>query len=44
MYLKNSFILMAQYNQWMNESVYSAASQLSPAELSEDVGAFLDLF
>lgn len=40
MSLKNSFTLMAQYNQWMNESVYSAASQLSPAALSEDVGAF----
>ncbi|MBQ4830113.1 DinB family protein [Alteromonas sp. CI.11.F.A3] len=40
MSLKNSFTLMAQYNQWMNESVYSAALQLSPAELSEDVGAF----
>ncbi|WP_372619493.1 DinB family protein [Alteromonas stellipolaris] len=40
MSLKNSFTLMAQYNQWMNESVYSAASQLSPAALDEDVGAF----
>lgn len=31
---------MANYNQWMNTQVYSAASQLSVAELKQDRGAF----
>ncbi len=32
--------LMARYNQWMNEKVYSAAGGLSDAELRRDRGAF----
>lgn len=31
---------MASYNQWMNAKIYSAASQLSAAELAQDRGAF----
>jgi uncharacterized damage-inducible protein DinB len=31
---------MANYNQWMNTKIYSAASQLSTAELTQDRGAF----
>jgi len=30
----------AQYNQWMNEKIYAAAAQLTPAELARDRGAF----
>ena len=40
MSLKAHLELMAEYNQWMNEKVYSAAGQLSSAELAEDRGAF----
>ncbi|SDO07356.1 DinB family protein [Vreelandella arcis] len=32
--------LMASYNQWMNAKLYEAASQLTPAELIEERGAF----
>jgi uncharacterized damage-inducible protein DinB len=32
--------VMANYNQWMNAKIYSAASQLSAAELTQDRGAF----
>ena len=28
MTLKDQFELMARYNQWMNESIYEAASEL----------------
>lgn len=31
---------MSQYNQWMNNKLYQAASQLSEETLSEDKGAF----
>ncbi|GAA6186932.1 DinB family protein [Aliiglaciecola sp. NS0011-25] len=31
---------MAEYNKWMNESIYSAASRLSRDSLSENRGAF----
>ena len=40
MSLKSNFKLMADYNQWINERVYRAASQLSADELSKDRGAF----
>lgn len=40
MTLKENFELMAEYNQWMNKSIYSAASQLSASDLAEDRGAF----
>lgn len=40
MSLKSNFELMADYNRWMNESVYLAASKLSVDELSKDRGAF----
>lgn len=40
MTLKDHFELMAQYNQWMNESLYEAVSELSAAELEKDDGAF----
>lgn len=34
------FKLLASYNQWMNEKVYEAASQLGEDELLADRGAF----
>lgn len=40
MTLLNHLRLMAQYNQWMNQSLYSAAAQLSEAKLKEDKQAF----
>lgn len=40
MSLKSNFELMADYNQWMNKSVYLAASKLSAEDLSNDRGAF----
>jgi len=40
MSLKSNFELMADYNQWMNQSLYSAASSLSVAELNKNRGAF----
>ncbi len=40
MSLKASFILMADYNQWMNRNIYEAASTLSTSELKENRGAF----
>lgn len=40
MSLKSNFELMADYNQWMNVSLYRAASQLSPLALAENRGAF----
>lgn len=32
--------LMAQYNQWMNETLYTAAGSLTEAQLKADQGAF----
>lgn len=32
--------LLAEYNRWMNDRVYSAASRLDPEELARDRGAF----
>lgn len=40
MTLKDQFELMARYNQWMNESIYEAASELGEGEVSKDQGAF----
>jgi len=40
MSLKNHFALLATYNQWMNEKLYSAARTLSDDELAQDRGAF----
>ena len=33
-------VLMASYNQWMNEKLYAAAAKLTPQELSADRKAF----
>lgn len=38
--MKSNLELMASYNQWMNRSVYEAASKLSTGELEKDRGAF----
>ncbi|WP_299599680.1 DinB family protein [uncultured Microbulbifer sp.] len=35
-----AFELMAQYNKWMNEKIYTCAEKLSEDELAEDRGAF----
>ncbi len=40
MSLVQQFQLMADYNRWMNENLYEAASTLPPAALVEDRGAF----
>lgn len=40
MTLLNHLRLMAQYNQWMNQSLYAAAAKLSEAKLQEDKQAF----
>lgn len=40
MTLLNHLRLMAQYNQWMNQSLYAAAAKLSEAQLQEDKQAF----
>lgn len=37
---KKNFVLMAEYNKWINESIYSAVSGLSFEELIKDRGAF----
>ena len=37
---KSQLILMAKYNQLMNQRLLTAASQLSPDSLAEDKGAF----
>lgn len=40
MSLKSNFELMADYNQWMNNSIYTASTKLSHDELNIDRGAF----
>lgn len=40
MSLASNFGLMADYNQWMNQRIYEAASRLGPSELNENRGAF----
>lgn len=34
------FVLLAEYNEWMNAKLYAAAAQLAPADLVADRGAF----
>ncbi|WP_274608602.1 DinB family protein [Alteromonas antoniana] len=38
--MKANFLLMADYNKWMNNSIYEAACQLSHNDLKKDTGAF----
>jgi len=38
--LLSHFLLMADYNLWMNARLYDSAAQLSAAELERDRGAF----
>ena len=38
--LLRQFLLMADYNQWMNTRLYDAAAKLSATELERDRGAF----
>ncbi|NVK75040.1 MAG: damage-inducible protein DinB [Oceanospirillaceae bacterium] len=40
MSVKENLQLMASYNQWMNQSIYKAAAELSYADLVEEKGAF----
>ncbi|GAB3485253.1 DinB family protein [Marinomonas epiphytica] len=40
MTMKSQFQLMAEYNQWMNNNIYQAASTLSQDDLKKDRGAF----
>ncbi|RBW47227.1 damage-inducible protein DinB [Psychromonas sp. B3M02] len=40
MKLQEHVYLMADYNQWMNQKVYEAASTLSPEQLHEDKKAY----
>ena len=40
MSLKSHFELMSRYNQWMNQNIYEAASQLDEQTLKQDRGAF----
>lgn len=42
MSLCQNFVLMAEYNQWMNAKVFEAAGRLSAAEVAQDRGAFFD--
>lgn len=37
---KDHFLLLAQYNAWMNVKLYEAAAQLPPQELTAERGAF----
>lgn len=37
---KSNFVLMAEYNAWMNETIYSAAMGLDSKVLTKDRGAF----
>jgi uncharacterized damage-inducible protein DinB len=34
------FVLLAEYNQWMNDKVYDTAARLGPEALAQDRGAF----
>ena len=40
MSLKKNYELMSSYNQWINESIYQAASKLNSAQRDKDCGAF----
>ncbi len=38
--MREHFILLAEYNQWMNAKLYQAVARLPPADLMADRGAF----
>ncbi len=38
--LKQNFILMAQYNSWMNERLYNYAADMGGEKIKEPAGAF----
>ena len=38
--MKKQFILMSEYNQWMNESLLSNMEEMSESDLYDDRGAF----
>ena len=38
--MKSHFVLLANYNAWMNENIYTAARQLNPAAIAENMGAY----
>ncbi|UCE30620.1 MAG: DinB family protein [Burkholderiales bacterium] len=38
--MRENMVLLADYNRWINQRIYAAASQLSPGELARDRGAF----
>ncbi len=38
--MKRHFMMFAAYNQWANERIYDAASELLDEEFNRDVGAF----
>lgn len=38
--LKSQFELLANYNQWMNSTLFTAVSGLEPTEITRDRGAF----
>jgi len=38
--MKANFELLARYNQWMNQQIYTAAAQLSREDFERDMGAF----
>ncbi|MDN3556862.1 DinB family protein [Halomonas maura] len=40
MRMKDNFVLLAIYNQWMNSKVYEGAGHLSSTDLAKDRGAF----
>ncbi|MGP5308516.1 DinB family protein [Vreelandella alkaliphila] len=40
MSLKDHFVMLASYNQWMNSKVYEAAGHLSATDLAKGRGAF----
>lgn len=40
MSLCQHFVLLAEYNQWMNDKVYTAAARLGADEVARDRGAF----
>ena len=40
MSMQEHFVLLANYNQWMNTKVYQAAGQLDAAALTQDRGAY----
>lgn len=40
MSLKDHFVMLASYNQWMNSKVYETAGHLSVTDLAKDRGAF----